>query len=421
MEALEEVLKTHNVFITGGGGVGKSYLLNKLKEAHPELVLTSTTGISAININGQTIHSWAGIGIADKPIAATIKIIERNKKQLDNIQKTKLLAIDEISMLDNITLDYINTVLKVLRSDKRPFGGIRVILIGDFFQLPPVKIQEKDYDFCFNSNTWKELDLKTIYLKKVHRQTDKNFVDCLNRAREGNIVQSDIDLLNQRSVGYHDIPENIIHLYSLNSFADKENEDKFRILPGPIYTFKAKDKVKVYNGKQTSWYEPESPKLSKLDKLKYKQFDSSCKCPKVLNLKKDARVMLLQNINFNKGLVNGLCGYVTKLRQDLVEVLFDNGETYKVKEADFTLNQYGKPKITRTQFPLCLAYATSIHKSQGCTFDKMFVDFKGIFAHGQAYVALSRVKTLDGLFMRHFNPNVIQANPVVKEFYECIS
>ena len=189
-----------NIFITGGAGTGKSYLLQQIKKQYPSLILTSTTGVSAININGQTIHSWSGIGIANQTINTTVNKIKNNKVTYKQIVMCEMLAIDEISMLDSETMKYIDTVLRKVREKNLPFGGIQTILIGDFFQLPPVKKNLKDSDFCFNSQTWKELNLAPVVLKEVKRQTDKEFINMLNNLREGKTNLDDLKIIWQITI-----------------------------------------------------------------------------------------------------------------------------------------------------------------------------------------------------------------------------
>ena len=172
-KAIELIDAGNNVFITGGGGVGKSYILNKLKEHYGEgLDITSTTGISAINVGGQTIHSWAGIGLAKKSASWVVQYKIRKNKSLErHIKECKLLAIDEVSMLSDKLIKYLDDVLRLVRECQAPFGGLQVIFIGDFFQLAPTKDKEnQDVDYCFNSLTWQNLNFSTIYLKEVKRQ-----------------------------------------------------------------------------------------------------------------------------------------------------------------------------------------------------------------------------------------------------------
>ena len=429
VEVVKEKLKTRNLFITGGGGVGKSYLIGQLQKELP-LVITSTTGISAVNIEGQTIHSWAGIGIADKPIAKVVDFIlndKRGKQKRRDIWAADYLVIDEISMLNSYTLDYINEVLKHVRQDNRPFGGIRVILVGDFFQLPPVHIGEEIeinrakrlINYAFNSQTWKELDLETIQLTKVWRQTDKDFIDTLNNLRVGKITEKDIQLLETRNHCF-DVPEEAVKIFAVNYQVDAENERRFNALPGDAVTFNAINQIRCYVGGKSLMLNPSDKRVPIYDLQKYESFDKDCRIPNELKIKVGCRVMLLKNIDFDRCLVNGSCGYVKSFSSDCITVDFDNGETYSVGREATEIKQGETVKISREQFPLRLAYSVSVHKSQGQTFDSCFIDCSNFFECGQGYVALSRARTLDKLYLRNFNPAKIFVDDRIKEFYNTL-
>ena len=411
-----KIKQKRNIFITGGGGVGKSYLLNKLRQKY-DMVVTSTTGVSALNVNGQTIHSWSGIGIGQKSLEQIVSQINRNKRKLVQIQSTDILAIDEISMMDNKTLDLINSVLKEVRGNNSPFGGIQVILIGDFFQLPPVQLgnicNNTVIDFAFNSSTWKELDLYNVYLKHVYRQNDTQLISALNNIRQGLTDESDIFYCRNNIVP----PETAIRLYSTNKEVDSYNLYKYNCVKEQEYVYTSIDRINCFIDKHFVWLSPYDCKVPEYDRVLYDTFNINCRAPQVLTLKKNCRVMLLKNIDVSRGLVNGACGYVEKLTKNTVTVKFDCGVTHCFSGENFEMFQNGYSKITRLQIPLMLAWACSIHKSQGCTFDNVFIDFSRIFAFGQAYVALSRVRNMQGLFLNNFNPCKIKANPTVIDFY----
>ena len=413
-----------NIFITGGGGVGKSYLLNKLKNFYGELlVLTSTTGISAINIGGQTLHSWVGIGLGEKPVPDVIRKINRKSGIKAQIMNCKLLAIDEISMLDDYTMGYVDEVLQTIRHSTKPFGGIQLILVGDFFQLPPVMIGNRanSRSFCFKCKTWANLNLVTVLLKKVKRQSDKEFINALNNVRINKTSFEDLKVFYKRSYPQSFVPDkNILQIFGTNYDADAYNALCFKELDAKSYTYLAND-VLYPNDEEDS--EPINvtnltvKELSYIDKKCFDIFNKDCKAPKYLDLKVGCRVMLLKNVDVSCGLVNGLCGTVKFLSDRSILVNFDNGKLVKVEMEEFSYHQDGKLKIKRIQYPLRLAYGITIHKSQGMTFDKLVVNFNRIFAYGQGYVALSRTRNLDGLFIKGFNPAKIKANFSVLEFY----
>ena len=415
-----------NIFITGGGGVGKSFLLNNLKKHYKDdLSLTSTTGISAINIGGQTLHSWAGIGIADKPVNDTVKKIKNRSSLFKQLNKCKKLAIDEISMLDNLTMDYVNEVLKQVRGTDRPFGGIQIILVGDFFQLPPVKIDQiEEKDFCFNSSAWKELNLTTVFLQTVYRQSDKNFIEALNNVRINKTAARDLEVFYNRSFSYDYEPDkDILQIFGTNRDADNYNEKCFNELKSKAYTYKSKDTLYQYSLTDDTCTaidlkDDEASNLNQYDAKCIEQFNKDCKAPRNLELKEGCRVILLKNIDISNGLVNGSCGTVKKLAPSSIYVLFDNGQSIHLEPEEFEYSTEGKPKIIRNQYPLRLAYGITIHKSQGMTFDKLVVNFSKIFDYGQAYVALSRATNLNGLIIKGFNHHKIIANKKVVNFYK---
>lgn len=421
----------NNLFITGGGGVGKSYLLNKLKEHYKdELALTSTTGISALNIGGQTLHSWSYVGICDKPIDETVSKIYRNPIAYKKIILAEKLAIDEISMLDNLTIDYISEVLKKIRENDKPFGGIQIILVGDFFQLPPVGLERvAGKDFCFKSDTWKDLNLTTVYLKKVHRQTEIEYINALNNIRVGKTNIDDLKVFYKRDMKPEStLTKNLLQIFPTNASADAYNKNCFNEIDSEPHLFVSTDYLYTYEndkGKKLVFDVKSKKEFSIADFNCMKNFDRDCKALRRLELKVGCRVMLLKNLDVEGGLVNGSCGTVSNIiKNDAdnkeVVVKFDNGLELTIEPTEFTYNQDGKVKIERVQIPLILAYAVTVHKSQGMTFDNLVVNMDRIFDYGQAYVALSRTKTLEGLILNGFNHNLIAANDDVIEFYNLL-
>ncbi len=442
-----------NVFITGGAGTGKSYMLQQIKKHYPTMVLTSTTGVSAININGQTIHSWAGVGICKHSIESVANNIIKNSVKYKQLVLCKMLAIDEISMLKSETMEYIDKVLKIVRNNNAPFGGIQTILIGDFFQLPPVvkdnehpnrKLQDSDY--CFNCKTWKDLDLVPVVLKEVKRQTDKDFVRVLNNLREGKTELDDLKVIwnreqEVREFLHSDEANDILRLFSTNDSADNYNLQRLAQLEYAETSLVAEDSIKWYDDNDNCL------EIDHIDKEsdEWKKFDTDCKAPLKLQLKYDlklktgCRVMLLKNLDVANGLANGSCGTVVNIQDDTIYVLFDtNHQIIPVQRTEFEKLVDTKPilkkiknandeeeqvlmtkkKIVRNQYPLRLAYGFTIHKSQGMTFDKLIVDCGRVFADGQAYVALSRTRSLQGLYPINFDHTTVTVSKAVVEFYK---
>lgn len=376
-----------NIFITGSAGTGKSYTLEKLKEEFPDMILTASTGAAAVNISGTTIHSFAGIGIGDRPadkIAYSMAPQARVR-----IQQCNMLAIDEISMLSAETLDLINEVFKLLRHNKKAFGGIQLIVIGDFLQLPPVARENEEYHFAFEGQAWEEAEFQTVLLTKVYRQAEGIFLEALNRIRYGEAIEFSANGI---------IDEKAIRLFALNKYADNYNFEKLRAIKQPSRFFEAID-----------CGDPKGIAI----------IYRNCLAPKELFLKVGARVMLLINKDIDLGLINGSLGTITDIKGGAVCVKFDNGISMEYNQEIVARLVIDEEEIARRiQIPLRLAWAISIHKSQGMTLDRVHVDLQGVFEYGQTYVALSRVRTREGLSVVNLQPQMIKAHPKAVEFYK---
>ncbi len=411
---LKLIKKKENIFITGHAGTGKSYILNKLKEKLPKLVITSTTGIAAVNVKGQTIHSWAGVGICNRPIEYTVERILKRSATKKQIQKCKLLAIDEISMLDIKTFEYVDKVLRQVRENDEPFGGIQLIVIGDFFQLPPVNLNTDDErKYCFESELWNDLNFKTIMLTKNYRQNEEKLITALSNMRINSLSDDDIKLFKTRECTHADDLSDILHIFATNAEADNYNNYKFRNITEPEYTLRASDGI--YKGKELI-----ETAQNERDENIFKRIDMVCNAEKNIALKLGVRVMLLTNLSFEDGLINGSCGVVEEINDDYVLVKFDNGVTSQITKHDFEFYNNEVLIAVRKQFPLRLAYGITIHKSQGMSLDKLVVDCSRIFEKGQAYVALSRIKTLEGLYLFNFNPQKVMVDEKVVDFYQTL-
>ena len=401
-----------NIFVTGNAGTGKSFILNKLKKKYKKrLELTSTTGLAAVNIKGVTIHSWAGVGICKKSLEKCVKDILGKKSLVNKIRKCKLLAIDEISMLKGDTFTYIDQVLRMVREDDSPFGGIQLLLFGDFYQLPPVETGGIDKNFCFETNSWKELNLVTIKLEKIYRQSEASFIKALNNIRQNKIDEEDFKLLKSREIDYATIESSMLHIFSRNDEANNYNKQKFDAIDSKVYTYKAN--IGIYRGEKYIEKDLTDRELMIVD-----VFQKNCKAFTELFLKKGCRVMLMINLDFEKGLINGSCGEIINLDDTSITVKFDNGIVEDVKVHKFEYYYNDILTASMTQFPLRLAYAITIHKSQGMTLENVVVDCNKIFEEGQTYVALSRVKNLNGLYLRGFSLDKIKVNSKVVEFYK---
>ena len=412
-EAIYAIEDGDNIFVTGGAGTGKSFLLQYLKRNYLQsgLHVTASTGIAAINVGGQTIHSWSGIGLGNLPAEQLIKNFSSIKFSYlkRRIKMANMLAIDEISMISARTLDLINELFKSVRGNNKAFGGLQLILFGDFFQLPPINRDngtDQDYNFCFQSKAWKELNLRSFTLDEAFRQKDQNFVELLDNIRFGRVNQNDIDILKSR---FNRIDQNSsvkpTILVTHNSQMEMINKSKLKDIPSPS---------KIFNAS----FSGASDKIENLRK--------NCIANEVLELKVGSQVMMLKNTYQKEGIINGslgvVKGFATKKDYPIVE--FNNGATLTISPEDWILEKYDKTKgdveieAKMTQIPLILSWAMTIHKSQGMTLDKVKCNLGSSFSDGQIYVALSRVRGLEGLYIEDMDFNKIRANPIVVEFYQ---
>lgn len=400
-KAYDLVCDNKSIFLTGIGGTGKSMLIKKIKKDletknDKVVAITSTTGISAKLINGTTLHSYLGIQLGTKTRKELFKLIKSNKLVLNRWQNLNTLIIDEVSMLSVELFEKLEYLAREIKCNKLPFGGIQLILTGDWCQLPCVSRS----DFLFESAIWDICINETIYLTDVIRQTDKTFISILNKIRLGIIDDEVKKVLKSRAIKYTDI-EGLIPtmLYSTNDKVDKTNQLYYDKLESKEHTYKL----------QGLWHK----------KITYKEkYESMIRFKMIISLKIGTQVMYLIN---KDGLVNGSRGVVTKFVNGYPSVLFSDGinkseiiigmETLVIEENDIDILSY-------TQLPLTLAFASSIHKCQGSTVSLARIDFKNIFEFGQIYVALSRVKSLEGLYIRNLNFNLIKAHPKAVKYYQ---
>ena len=264
--------------------------------------------------------------------------------------------------------------------------------------------------FCFESDCWNDLNLQCIFLNKIFRQQDETFINILNNIRANKLTKTDAEHLAKREIKENIINEDVLHIFSINAHADQHNNVKFASIKTQLHIFIADDK-KYINGRAKS-------RDSKTDEIFWNVFDKSSKIPYSLELKEGCRVMLLSNVNQARGLVNGACGIVKDINEDAIAIKFDNGTTAEIKRELFELYDKDEVIASRKQYPLRLAYGITIHKSQGMTLDKLVVDCDRIFESGQLYVALSRVRNLEGVYLKSFNPRKIILNEKIVEFYQ---
>ncbi|AOA58741.1 AAA family ATPase [Acinetobacter larvae] len=393
--ALKLMKAGENIFLTGSAGAGKTYTLNQyinyLKVRKVPVAITASTGIAATHMNGMTIHTWAGIGIKDSLSDDDLKRMKERKYLKDHLQNAQVLIIDEISMLHAKQLNLVNQVLKYFKESDDAFGGIQVIAAGDFFQLPPVgKNDEQNRDkFCFMSNAWVEAKFRVCYLTEQHRQDDSALNDILNAIRAQHLLPEHIAAL--QSTQQQDIGSNFTRLYTHNLDVDQINAKHLNAIAGEQHQFNA-----VLDGN---------------DKL-VETLKSSVRAPEALLLKKHAKVMFVKN-NFDLGYINGSLGEVIAFEEDdsfgiLPKVRLSDGSELLVEPETWSVdNDAGKTLASLQQVPLRLAWAITVHKSQGMTLEAAEINLSQTFEMGQGYVALSRLKSLQGLRLLGFNQQAL--------------
>ncbi len=395
-EALSILKLGVNVFLTGEPGAGKTHTINQyiewLREHGVEPAVTASTGIAATHVGGMTIHSWSGIGIKKRLNDWDIEMIQSKEKTARRIIEAKILIIDEISMLDAQTLESVDRVLRVLRRrpmmEEQSFGGLQVVFVGDFFQLPPVSRGEAA-EFAFASRAWKEANPVVCYLAEQHRQDDGDFLDLLGAVRRSQVEEKHRDLLRSRM---KKTSKDATRLHTHNAEADRINDDSLAKVDG---------KTRVYHmttrGAGTL-----------VDALR-----QNCLSPQTLTLKIGARVLFTRN-NFDEGYVNGTLGEVIDFAVNGNPVVkTKTGRRIEVGQGEWSITDGSKILAQIKQIPLRLAWAITVHKSQGMSLDAAVIDLSHAFEFGQGYVALSRVRTLEGLFLEGFNERALMLHPEI--------
>ncbi len=402
-QALDILKMGHNVFLTGAAGSGKTHTLrayiNWLRENNIDVAITASTGIAATHLGGVTVHSWSGLGIRDSLTEQDIDALEEKQYLWKRYENTKVLIIDEISMLHHFRFDMLNRLAQAFKRNKEPFGGMQIILCGDFFQLPPIsRYGEQPAFFAYQSEIWSNTDmnLKVCYLSEQHRQNDDQYLSLLNSIRANEIDEDSLIYLKDRYNQEID-PEvfgDIIptKLYSHNEDVDKINLKALGEIEGPeeLYLMDTKGRPALVD-----------PLIK------------SCLAPMELRLKVGARVMFVKN-NYEKGYANGTLGVVARFDTEHNPIVrLANGTEIKAEQEAWSIEEEGKLKAEIKQIPLRLAWAITIHKSQGMSLDAAEIDLSRSFVAGMGYVALSRVKTLAGLKLVGFNQQALQVHPEI--------
>ncbi|MFA6519910.1 MAG: helix-turn-helix domain-containing protein [Candidatus Paceibacterota bacterium] len=392
------ILKTGaNVYLTGEPGSGKTHTINEfvswLRECGIEPSVTAATGIAATHVGGMTLHSWSGIGINESLSRADVDRIAGKEHIAKRIAKAKVLIIEEISMLSAQTFEMADSICREVRRVDKPFGGLTVILVGDFFQLPPIS-RGRDVKFTFTSKVWRDLNLITCYLTEQYRQDDSEFLSVLSAIRSGEVEEMHHERLMLRHTEPADSPSDAPKLFSHNADVDRINATELAKLPGKSKKFNMSSKGKD----------------SLVDGL-----IRGCLSPETLELKEGAAVMFTKNSPQGK-FVNGTLGVVSGWGADGMPIVkTKDGLRITTEPMEWQLEEQGKVKASISQIPLRLAYAMTVHKSQGMSMDAAIMDLSKAFEYGQGYVALSRVRRLSGVYLTGLNQRALEVHPEILE------
>lgn len=387
-----------SVFLTGAPGAGKSYVLNKFVQlaeaAGKRVAVTASTGIAATHIGGTTIHSWSGLGVRDALSSHDIDTLTSRDRLMKRYMSSDVLVIDEVSMLSGRFLNMLNDICKRLRSNDAPFGGLQMVLVGDMFQLPPVNRMHADADFAHNAMAWTELSPQVCYISEQHRQNGGGLLEVLEAMRAGELDSLHYDLLQKR-IGQGPAQNvNATRLYAHNADVDSINQRYLDALHGSVQTFEMATKGAT---------------------AKVEQLVRGVLAPTNLELKVGAEVMFVAN-DFAKGFANGSRGQVVALHGDWPVVkLAATGRTITVEPHTWQLAEDGRVRAEVSQLPLRLAWAITIHKSQGMSLDAAEIDLSRTFTPGMGYVALSRVRSLEGVFLKGMNAMALRLHPDIFE------
>lgn len=389
-----------NVFLTGAPGAGKTYVLNQLvelaRQSGKNVAVTASTGIAATHIGGTTIHSWSGMGIKSQLDRHDLKRLSGIGKLVKRYNVADILVIDEVSMLDGERLDTINQLSKVLRRDERPFGGLQVILVGDLFQLPPVNRGSDQLDFAHTSPAWQELAPVICYITEQHRQSGSDgLLELLEAMRSGDLQDFHETLLSDRLSVAPPTDAPVTRLYAHNIDVDTINDQHLGLLDGESQIYQAQSKGRA---------------------AKVEQLQKGILAPDVLELKVGAEVMFIAN-DFGKGFVNGSRGRVVGFYNGSPQVkLAGSQRIITVEPHSWSLSEDQKKLAEVSQLPLRLAWAITIHKSQGMSLDAAEIDLSKTFTPGMGYVGLSRVRSLQGIYLRGINAMALSLHPDIYEF-----
>ena len=398
---LELFSQGYSLFLTGKGGCGKSFVLKGIIESviknfgPNSIAVTAPTGKAALNIGGQTIHAWAGVGLGHESRYKLCDKVLGNLECLAGWNKCRFLLIDEVSQLGLNLFEKLEFIARQVKNTDAPFGGLQLIFSGDFYQLPPVSEEGEKFEYCFRSVMWSKCIDFSISLTRVIRQSESEFLALLDEVRQGGCLSPNaIDMLNSltRPIEWME-EETVLKLFPHQEKVQEENSKLLNNLPSETHTF-----IAIDGGRKSL-------------------IDKNCPAQKTLLLKVGAPVMLIKNYP-SMGLVNGSIGTVSGFVQNFPQVRFENGQSVIVREYTWSLKN-GCYSSTRRQLPLVLSWGMTIHKCQGQTLSKAEVSLSNLFVPGRAYVALSRVKKLEGLrVLPGFDTNIPTVSKYVQQFYQ---
>jgi ATP-dependent DNA helicase PIF1 len=399
-DALELLKGYSNIFLTGAAGCGKSFLLKHFLREQKESVfpILASTGAAAILVGGRTFHSFFGLGIMEGGLQATIDRAVENKRLVKRLRQTEGVVIDEISMISGPTLRAAESIARKVLDPQRPWGGIRVIAVGDFAQLPPVNPFSRVKEWAFLDEVWKRSEFQGIVLRQIMRTQDQEFLEVLQSVREGVVTKAVSDFLNSRAL---EVPKKFdgTRLFARKDHVDHYNLQHLEKIDAPAFRFATR-----YTGKDRE----------------VENFKKNAPIADVITLKEGALIMLRMN-DPERQWVNGSLGHIDKITDEKLFIRLLKGREIEVEKTDFTLlDADGNPAVTARNFPISLAWAVTIHKAQGTTLEETWMDIRGLWEPGQAYVALSRATSPEGLYIEGWDSRSIFTDPAVREFHKSV-
>jgi len=420
MRAMELVFQGHNVFVTGGAGTGKSFLLQelvgRLREAGKRVIVAASTGVAAFNVRGVTLHHFGGVGLGEMEVGAMFHTVRKNAVKKARWVETDVLVIDEISMLHAEYLIKLSALGKKIRSCSAPFGGMQVVMVGDYMQLLAITKKDEKLVLPFNTPLWREMRVQNCVLRENFRQQeDADFGALLGRVRVGATTKQDETVLRGRLLSAHPKvdPSDLICLCPLRREAEAVNMRELAKLDGATHLFKAS--ITTYNAQGNPV-------------VKHERDDSGFKYPVDVDLplKVGARVLLCANLDLAAGLYNGAGGTVVEFRASrdrggdktlYPSVAFENGTTRLITTHSWDQKENRTVVSTFVQIPLILRAAMTCHKAQGLTLGKVLIKTSSLFAEGQGYVVLSRARRLDDIYLTDLDVRKFKASPEVLAYY----